>query len=98
MSAKYPTSTSELPAEFYAILTPESTTIPGDERSRTNPGHGYPEHTVYSWNMEVFTNEEDWKAKIIELSTPGRYYHKREFRAIKCVSAKIETSIKVDVK
>lgn len=29
--------------------------IPGDERSRTNPGHGYPEHTDQYQTTEIFS-------------------------------------------
>ncbi len=64
---KYPTSIEQLPpGEFYAILTTSSVTIPGDERSRQSPGHGYPEHTVTHWGLEVFQNEADWKAEILK--------------------------------
>ena len=30
----------------YAIVLKNSYSVPGDERSRTNPGHGYPAHDV----------------------------------------------------
>jgi hypothetical protein len=33
-------------ATKYAVLVESSYYVPGDERSKTNPGHGYPEHTV----------------------------------------------------
>jgi hypothetical protein len=37
-------SLSQIPVvPHFAILRTTSVTIPGDERSRTNPGHGYPE-------------------------------------------------------
>lgn len=40
----------------YAILVFETTSvyIPGDERSRTNPGHGYPASTEYYDNFQYF--------------------------------------------
>jgi hypothetical protein len=50
----------------YLILEPKSVTIPGDERSRTNPGHGYPEHTVKSFDVHEFETEDaviEWMKK-----------------------------------
>lgn len=37
---------SDMPqGEHYAIVEFSSIHVPGDERSRTNPGHGYSAHT-----------------------------------------------------
>jgi len=42
------TSVDKLPqGEHWAILEDSSIHIPGDERSRTNPGHGYPASTEH---------------------------------------------------
>ena len=45
--------------EHWAIITTSSVFVPGDERSRSHPGHGYPdsyENTAsYSW----YKTEED---------------------------------------
>jgi hypothetical protein len=30
--------------EHFAVVYSDSIFIPGDERSRTNPGHGYPDY------------------------------------------------------
>lgn len=54
----------EVPEEpHYAVIVynQERVTIPGDERSRTNPGHGYPEHTRTFDTFEhwVTTNIDD---------------------------------------
>lgn len=68
--------------------------VPGDERSRTNPGHGYPEHTEHSWRLEVFADEEAWKAEIVKLA--GRPFGKT-FKAIRAIPAKITTQIRVTV-
>lgn len=98
MSRQNPTKVSELPSDaFYAILYPESTTIPGDERSRTNPGHGYPEHSVDYWRMEVFSTREEWLAEIERLSKAKGVYSYTEFRAVRITPAKITTSVNVVV-
>lgn len=47
----------EVPKDFhYAILLfdKQSVYIPGDERSRTNPGHGYPGGTEYYNTYQYF--------------------------------------------
>lgn len=77
----------------FAIITTESVTIPGDERSRTHPGHGYPEHTVSYINYEMFTDEQKWKDKIAYLV--NRPYSK--FKAVRVTPAKISVNVDVDV-
>lgn len=42
----------------YALIEKVSTYIPGDERSRTNPGHGYPEHYETSTRFAEFPNKQ----------------------------------------
>lgn len=60
---KYVKQPSEIPTtEHWAILTSESVTIPGDERSRTAPGHGYPEHTENYLSYAAYLKFEDFEA------------------------------------
>jgi len=42
---KGPSDVPEGPHFTVIIYDTTSVYVPGDERSRTNPGHGYPEHT-----------------------------------------------------
>lgn len=94
---KHPDKVEQLPEEeFFAILFPESVTIPGDERSRTNPGHGYPEHTVSHWRMEVYPTRAEWEAEVVRLSKQTGYSRK-QFKAILAVPAQISTTVKVEV-
>lgn len=56
--AKRPT---EVPNDLhYAIIIFDSTSvfIPGDERSRTNPGHGYPERTENYNTFQYFYTKD----------------------------------------
>ncbi|QIG70155.1 hypothetical protein EVB87_055 [Rhizobium phage RHph_N28_1] len=49
--------------EHFAVLEFVNVTIPGDERSRTHPGHGYPESTEQYTKFHVFTSQqrlEEW--------------------------------------
>lgn len=90
-SPRFPVMVSELPnEEFYAILFVRSVYIPGDERSRTNPGHGYPGGTENYWNIEVYKNREDWEAEIIKQTN-----QRTTFKAVKMTPAKIQTTISV---
>ena len=94
---KYPKQIEELPAEsFYAILKPESVTIPGDERSRTNPGHGYPEHSVDYWSLEVFPTRDEWAAEVDRLSRQTGYMASK-FKAVKITPASIKTTITTEI-
>jgi len=80
----------------WAIITTVSTHIPGDERSRTNPGHGYPAHTVESINYKVFTDRQKWERAIADLMKP-KYGNPRPFTAIKAIPARITTSVQIQV-
>ncbi|BBA65246.1 predicted ORF [Xanthomonas phage XacN1] len=55
----------------YLLIDSTSVFIPGDERSRTNPGHGYPERTetypVLKWfdtEQQVLEYLETWGRNI----------------------------------
>ncbi len=56
------------------IYKTDSVTIPGDERSRTHPGHGYPEHTQEFTTFEQHVTEDraDWEAFIAKMVQPGK--------------------------
>jgi len=48
----------------WAIISSQSVHIPGDQRSRDAPGHGYPERTETYISYEAFTSEADFKAEV----------------------------------
>lgn len=50
--------------EHWAIIQDHRVTIPGDERSRTNPGHGYPEFIETFQSYRAFS---DYNAFLREL-------------------------------
>ena len=45
----------------WAIITFSTVHIPGDERSRTNPGHGYPARDEPVVTYQAFENKEVWE-------------------------------------
>jgi len=50
----------------FAVTISKSYTVPGDKRSRTNPGHGYPEHSVDYEEMRRFPTKEALEAYLLE--------------------------------
>lgn len=90
MKTKIPTT------PHFAILTEKTHSVyhAGDERSRTNPGHGYPAHTetFETLTYEAFTSEAEWRHRITELVES-----KAKFRALKVTPATVSTTVSVEV-
>ena len=58
-------SLDEMPTEpHYAVMEFGSIYIPGDERSQSCPGHGYPAETVTKIDYIVFKDRESWEVYI----------------------------------
>lgn len=95
---KYARTIKDIPTtEHYAIFENESVFIPGDERSRTNPGHGYPESTQHYINYEVYLTREKWEAAIEYRMTDDPYHSKKNFIAAHVKPVSITTKITVKV-
>ena len=64
--------------KHYAILVykQDSIFIPGDERSRRNPGHGYPERyeVVNSCEHFVFTDQNEFMAEVKKRHQKGENF------------------------
>jgi hypothetical protein len=80
-------------APHWAILKFSSTHVPGDERSRTNPGHGYPAHSVDNVSYEAYYTEEKFLAAVAELEN-GSYHHGR-YSVLKVEPLTIKTTVSV---
>lgn len=88
---------SDIPKEpHYAILEQRSISIPGDERSRTHPGHGYPASTERVWDYIVFKDRESWESEVKKRH--GLVFGNEDYVAISAIPAKISTSIQIVVK
>ena len=79
MSTRYPLLFASKPedvpmGEHFAILCLRSIYIPGDERSRTNPGHGYPESTEHYWAYEVYQSREKWENAITQKTLSKEHF------------------------
>jgi hypothetical protein len=77
----------------YIIIKDVKVTIPGDERSRTNPGHGYPESTDTYQQVTFYDDVEEWKSMVRRL-TLQRY---TKFKAGTFMPANPTIEVKVDV-
>lgn len=92
---KLVTQLSELPeGAHYVILTFETRTVPGDDRSRTHPGHGYPEHTEHTVSYEVWPTRAGWEA---EIERRMRGVPLRAFAALVANRAKVTVRTIVEV-
>lgn len=75
--------------EHYAIITTGTIWIPGDERSRTNPGHGYPDHTETTIQYDAFATVDALKLRLRDMSDSER----RTVRVIKATPVSVQTEI-----
>jgi len=90
-------SVSDIPkGPHYALLVQKTTYIPGDERSRTNPGHGYPASTEYSWDYIVFTGREEWEEEIKRRMSS--LHGKEDKVALYVTPAAVSTIVNVEIK
>ena len=72
--------------KHWAIFKHVTTYIPGDERSRTHPGHGYPEHTVESLDYEHFSDHDALERRVKQLVE-----RKERFTVAEVQPLKVET-------
>lgn len=78
----------------FAALVTKSIRIPGDERSRSNPGHGYPEHTEQCLELVPFANKAAMEAWV-KRETTG--HSKPSFKLIQYEELNYETTVSVKV-
>jgi hypothetical protein len=81
---------------MYLVITKASVSIPGDERSRTNPGHGYPAHTEHYDKVEFFDEQSDFEARLITLKDRKTEY--RAFSNAMELIPEFETTVKLNLK
>ena len=87
----YVTKPSDIPsADHWAVLEADSYYTEGDERSRTNPGHGYPASTTNFVRYIAFTNEQEFREYVKEL-----LLERKQFRAIFVKSMQYELDVSV---
>lgn len=77
----------------YAILYNEQIHHEGDERSRTNPGHGYPAYTETVEKFKSFDTEEQLLTWI--MTNNKRSYNKATFKAIRYEFIDVKEEVKI---
>ena len=96
MTNRFAKTVKELPTDSrYMILTERSTYIEGDERSRLNPGHGYPAYTEQSWDVEIFENV-DMLIRDIEQREKSSY-SRTNYMVFEVKPVKITKKVSIDV-
>lgn len=92
---KYITNPTDIPkGTQYAALVSGSVYIPGDERSKTNPGHGYPAENKPIIQFVCFADQNEmknWVAKE-ELSR----YSQKAYKIIEFTPLEIAVSVNVE--
>lgn len=76
----------------YAVIVEETIHIPGDERSRTNPGHGYPARTETKQVFLAFGSEDDFIDWVKEANKGYRRFVPIVYREVK-ITTETKTSI-----
>lgn len=87
------TLSKKAPMKLAALVT-KRITIPGDERSRTHPGHGYPEHTEECLEVVEFVDQAAMEAWV-KRATTG--YSRPSFKLIRYEELNYETTVSVKV-
>lgn len=81
--------------EHYAIFEGGSHYTPGDERSRTNPGHGYPESSDPYIKYEAYLTKEKLMLAIKELEECK--YSKKEYKVCKITPMVVNKTVDISV-
>jgi hypothetical protein len=81
----------------YAALITKSVTIPGDERSRTHPGHGYPEHSQEYLELRTFEDKAAMEAWVKQSTTGYNSYSRPTLKLIQYEELNYETTVSVKV-
>lgn len=95
---KYARIVADVPDEVHwVIIKNDGVRIPGDERSRTNPGHGYPEHTQNYLSYEVYLTQEKLLEAIKELEKPHYGGNRTAYKVLQVTPVKVKTELKISV-
>ena len=90
---KYADKPEDIPVgEHWAILTFGSIHIPGDERSRTHPGHGYPARNETKITYAYYDDEVVWKKEVERLTLQNDH----RFVALKVNRPSLQTKTTVE--
>jgi hypothetical protein len=87
--------TSDIPQqEHWAIFEGTSISIPGDERSRTNPGHGYPAIVEPYLQYEAYLDKTEFEAELARRMSRGTFA--RPVRGARIIPVVATTTVAFD--
>ena len=78
----------------YALIHKTTIYIPGDERSRTNPGHGYPESYEESFSYQDYSDKDLLTIRVNQLIT-SRKKIGIDFWVLDVIPMSIETKVEL---
>ncbi len=91
---KYAHDKTEVPTgPHYAALVFKTISIPGDERSRTHPGHGYGPTTESAIDYIVFQSKEAMEAWVSKEES-SKFSH-TQYRLIRAEPLEIKTTVTI---
>lgn len=98
MKTKLVTKDTDVPQrQHYGIIVFKSKQIhhEGDERSRTNPGHGYPAYTerIQLNDYYVTLDKKLWEADVIELHNKQEKFSAFIVEAVAAVQQTVTTAV-----
>jgi hypothetical protein len=95
---KHVSDLTKMPTEpHFAVIKFGSTYIEGDERSRTNPGHGYPAHSIPNVEYIVFKDRSSWEIYIDGLLHPKYGHPDKNWTAVQISPAKVYTKTQMSI-
>ena len=80
----------------YGIIDKTTQHIPGDERSRTHPGHGYGEHTITTTRITEYKDKGEWE-RAIERKMKPTFGSPEKFRAIVYREVDVSTTVNIHI-
>jgi hypothetical protein len=93
--SKHVSKLSEIPeGENWVALEERSVTIPGDERSKTNPGHGYPESVTHFLDIIVFDDKEAMESWI---KYQDKQYSKSSYKVVCIRTLQVKKTTTVEI-
>lgn len=91
---KYVHSPADIPdKKHWAALVFGTIHIPGDERSRSHPGHGYPASTETKIDYIAFDDKEEAEKWVSQRE--GAKYSYDPYKLIEVESRSVQTSVKI---
>lgn len=93
---KYITNPTDIPkGTQYAALVSDSVYIPGDERSKTNPGHGYPAENKSIIQFICFADQNEMK-EWVKKRESAKSYGQKPYKIIEFTPLEVAVSVSVE--